>query len=188
MVFRDLGLLVVDEEHRFGVAHKERIKQIKKTIDVVTLSATPIPRTLQMAFTGIRDLSIIETPPSDRLAIRSQVCRFSEDLIREAILREIRRGGQVFFVHNRVQTIGAMEKVLTKIVPVYNDHRERARHPARQYDSDQPGRRPRPGAALPAARPRGSQFPASLRFSPGPERGLTHYRRRAPIGSDSGSE
>ncbi len=117
VVFRDLGLLVVDEEHRFGVAHKERIKQIKKTIDVVTLSATPIPRTLQMAFTGIRDLSIIETPPSDRLAIRSQVCRFSEDLIREAILREIRRGGQVFFVHNRVQTIGAMEKLLTKIVP-----------------------------------------------------------------------
>ena len=115
--FRDLGLLVVDEEHRFGVAHKERIKQIKKTIDVITLSATPIPRTLQMAFTGIRDLSVIETPPADRLAIRTQVCRFSEDLIREAILRELRRGGQVFFVHNRVQTIGAMEKLLSRIVP-----------------------------------------------------------------------
>ena len=108
--FRDLGLLVVDEEHRFGVAHKERIKQLKKTVDVLTLTATPIPRTLQMAFTGIRDLSVIETPPADRLAIRTQVCRFSEDLVREAVLREMRRGGQVFFVHNRVQTIDAMRE------------------------------------------------------------------------------
>ncbi|MDB4433444.1 DEAD/DEAH box helicase [bacterium] len=105
--FRDLGLLVVDEEHRFGVAHKERIKQLKKTLDVLTLTATPIPRTLQLAFTGIRDLSVIDTPPEDRLAIRTQVCRLSESLIREVILREVRRGGQVFFVHNRVQTIGA---------------------------------------------------------------------------------
>ncbi len=115
--FRDLGLLVVDEEHRFGVAHKERIKQIKKTVDVLTLTATPIPRTLQMAFTGIRDLSIMETPPADRLAIRTQVCKFSEEMVREAILRELRRGGQVFFVHNRVQTIGAMEKLLSRVVP-----------------------------------------------------------------------
>jgi transcription-repair coupling factor (superfamily II helicase) len=117
VAFRDLGLLVVDEEHRFGVAHKERIKQLKKTVDVLTLTATPIPRTLQMAFTGLRELSIIETPPADRLAIRTQVCRFSEDLIREAILRELRRGGQVFFVHNRVRTIGAMEKLLARVVP-----------------------------------------------------------------------
>ena len=115
--FRNLGLLVVDEEHRFGVAHKERIKQLKKTLDVITLTATPIPRTLQMAFTGLRDLSVIETPPADRLAIRTQVCRFSESLIREAILRELRRGGQVFFVHNRVQTIDAMEKLLARAVP-----------------------------------------------------------------------
>ena len=115
--FRNLGLLVVDEEHRFGVAHKERIKQLKKTLDVITLTATPIPRTLQMAFTGLRDLSVIETPPADRLAIRTQVCRFSESLIREAILRELRRGGQVFFVHNRVQTIDAMEKLLARVVP-----------------------------------------------------------------------
>jgi len=115
--FRDLGLLVVDEEHRFGVAHKERIKQIKKTVDVLTLTATPIPRTLQMAFTGIRDLSVINTPPADRFAIRTQICRYSDSLIREAILREIRRGGQVFFVHNRVQRIPALAKELERIVP-----------------------------------------------------------------------
>jgi transcription-repair coupling factor (superfamily II helicase) len=115
--FRDLGLLVVDEEQRFGVTHKERIKQLKKTVDVLTLTATPIPRTLQMAFTGIRDLSVINTPPADRLAIRTQVSRFSESLIREAILREMRRGGQVFFVHNRVQTIAAMHKTLQRAVP-----------------------------------------------------------------------
>jgi transcription-repair coupling factor (superfamily II helicase) len=115
--WNDLGLLIVDEEQRFGVAHKERIKKIKKTIDVLTLTATPIPRTLQMAFTGIRDLSVIETPPVDRLAIRTQVCRFDEGLIREAILREIRRGGQVFFLHNRVRTIEAMHEMLGRIVP-----------------------------------------------------------------------
>ena len=77
--YRDLGLLVVDEEHRFGVAHKERIKQLKKTVDVLTLTATPIPRTLQMAFTGARDLSVMETPPADRLAVRTQICRSSEE-------------------------------------------------------------------------------------------------------------
>ncbi|MBW2236289.1 MAG: transcription-repair coupling factor [Deltaproteobacteria bacterium] len=117
VVFRDLGLLVVDEEHRFGVRHKERIKQLKKTVDVLTLTATPIPRTLQMAFTGLRDLSVIETPPENRLAIRTQVCRFSEELVREAILREVRRGGQVFFVHNRVQSIGAFAELLGRVVP-----------------------------------------------------------------------
>jgi transcription-repair coupling factor (superfamily II helicase) len=115
--FRDLGLLVVDEEHRFGVAHKERIKQWKKTVDVLTLTATPIPRTLQQAFAGLRDLSVIDTPPADRLAIRTQVCRFSEPIVREAILREMRRGGQVFFVHNRVQQIGEMQKTLARVVP-----------------------------------------------------------------------
>jgi len=115
--FRDLGLLVVDEEQRFGVAHKERIKKLKKTVDVLTLTATPIPRTLQMAFAGIRDLSVIETPPVDRLAIRTQVCKFDEGLIREAILREIRRGGQVFFLHNRVRTIDAMQQLLARVVP-----------------------------------------------------------------------
>jgi transcription-repair coupling factor (superfamily II helicase) len=115
--FRDLGLLVVDEEHRFGVAHKERIKQIKKTIDVLTLTATPIPRTLQLAFTGVRELSVINTPPADRLAVRTQVSRFDESLIREAILREVRRGGQVFFVHNRVRSIEALAEMLGRLVP-----------------------------------------------------------------------
>jgi transcription-repair coupling factor (superfamily II helicase) len=118
--YRDLGLLVVDEEHRFGVAHKERIKQLKKTVDVLTLTATPIPRTLQMAFTGARDLSVMETPPADRMAVRTQICRSSEDLIREAIRRELRRGGQVFFVHNRVHSIGAVHQMLQNAVPEAN--------------------------------------------------------------------
>ncbi len=117
VAFKDLGLLVVDEEHRFGVTHKERIKQVKQSVDVLTLTATPIPRTLQMAFAGIRDMSVIRTPPPDRLAIRTQVCRFEELLIREAILREVGRGGQVFFVHNRVQSIDAVAELLRRIVP-----------------------------------------------------------------------
>src|SRR5262249_57539225 len=100
VAFRDLGLLVVDEEHRFGVAHKERLKQLKRSVDVLTLTATPIPRTLQMTISGLRDLSVIHTPPPDRLAIRTQVCRFEASLLREAILREVRRGGQgVFLPH-----------------------------------------------------------------------------------------
>ncbi len=117
VAFRDLGLLVVDEEHRFGVTHKERIKQLKQSVDVLTLTATPIPRTLQMAFSGLRDLSVINTPPPDRLAIRTQVCRFDESLVREAILREVRRGGQVFFVHNRVQSIASLAELLERLVP-----------------------------------------------------------------------
>jgi len=117
MAFANLGLLVVDEEHRFGVAHKERIKQIKETVDVLTLTATPIPRTLQLAFAGLRDLSTIQTPPPDRIAVRTQVCRFDESLIREAILREVRRGGQVYFVHNRVRTIGSLAELLARLVP-----------------------------------------------------------------------
>ena len=117
VAFRDLGLLVVDEEHRFGVAHKERIKKLKKTVDVLTLSATPIPRTLQMAFTGVRELSVINTPPEDRYAIRTQVCRFSESLVREAILREVQRGGQVFFVNDRVRSLGHLSEMLARAVP-----------------------------------------------------------------------
>jgi len=120
VTFRDLGLLVVDEEQRFGVAHKERIKRLKRTVDVLTLTATPIPRTLQMAFTGLRDLSVIETPPVDRLAIRTQIARRSDSLIREAVLREIRRGGQVFFVHNRVASIGSVAEMLAEVVPEVN--------------------------------------------------------------------
>ena len=117
VAFRDMGLLVTDEEHRFGVAHKERLKQLRKTVDVLTLTATPIPRTLHMALTGIRDLSTITTPPEDRLSIRTFLTRFDEDIIRQAVLRELQRDGQVFFVHNRVHNISAMARLLTQLVP-----------------------------------------------------------------------
>jgi transcription-repair coupling factor (superfamily II helicase) len=115
--FRDLGLLIVDEEQRFGVKHKEKIKQLKANVDVLTLTATPIPRTLQMSLLGIRDLSIITTPPHDRLAVRTHVAKFNDAVIREAIMREIARGGQVFFVHNRVKTIEEIRQHLEKVVP-----------------------------------------------------------------------
>ena len=117
VVFKDLGLLIVDEEQRFGVAHKEKLKQFRAVVDILTLTATPIPRTLYQSLMGIRDLSIIDTPPVDRLAIKTFVSRSSDELIREAVLRELRRGGQVFFVHNRVQSIGAMADELARIVP-----------------------------------------------------------------------
>ncbi len=115
--FRNLGLLVVDEEHRFGVRDKERIRALRATVDVLTLTATPIPRTLNMALSGIRDLSVIETPPVDRLAIRTYVTRYDETVIRDAILRELERGGQVFFVHNRVESIERMAERLRELVP-----------------------------------------------------------------------
>src|SRR5437660_2913488 len=115
--FRNLGLVVIDEEQWFGVRHKERLKQLRAQVDVLTLTATPIPRTLQMALSGLRDLSTIETPPPDRLAIRTQVVRFGTGIIREAILRELGRGGQAFFVHNRVQDIERMGAWLKDLVP-----------------------------------------------------------------------
>ena len=115
--FRQLGLLIIDEEHRFGVAHKERLKQIKQLVEVLTLSATPIPRTLQMALSGMRDLSLIMTPPPDRVSIRTQVCRFSDEVIRDVILREMRRGGQAFFVHNRVETISEFGEHVRALLP-----------------------------------------------------------------------
>ena len=115
--FKDLGLLVIDEEQRFGVSHKERLKSLRAEVDTLTLTATPIPRTLHMSMTGMRDLSVIETAPVDRLAIRTYVTRFDDDLIRQAILRELQRGGQVYFVHNRVQTIAAMADHLRQLVP-----------------------------------------------------------------------
>jgi transcription-repair coupling factor (superfamily II helicase) len=117
VAFKDLGLLIIDEEQRFGVAHKERLKKYRAVVDIMTLTATPIPRTLYMSLMGIRDLSIIDTPPVDRLAIKTYVARFNDELIHEAVLREIRRGGQVFFVHNRVQSIAAMAEHLQRIVP-----------------------------------------------------------------------
>jgi transcription-repair coupling factor (superfamily II helicase) len=112
-----LGLLVIDEEHRFGVSHKERIKRLKQLVDVLTLSATPIPRTLQMSLLSIRDLSVIETPPENRLSIRTYVSRFDDRVLRAAVLKEMERGGQVFFVHNRVRSINAMAAHLRKVVP-----------------------------------------------------------------------
>jgi transcription-repair coupling factor (superfamily II helicase) len=115
--FKDLGLLVVDEEQRFGVKHKERIKQLRTQVDVLTLTATPIPRTLHMSMSGLRDMSIIATPPQDRRSIRTFVTKFDPPTIREAMLREVQRGGQVFFVHNRVQSIHSMERLLNELVP-----------------------------------------------------------------------
>jgi transcription-repair coupling factor (superfamily II helicase) len=115
--FRDLGLVVVDEEQRFGVAHKERLKQLKKRVDVLTLSATPIPRTLNMSLSGLRDMSLIETPPSDRLAIQTQVAQSSDAVIKSAIDLELSRGGQVFFIHNRVESIDTIAALVKRLVP-----------------------------------------------------------------------
>ena len=117
VAFRGLGLLVVDEEHKFGVRHKERIKEFKKLVDVLTLTATPIPRTLHMSLAGIRDLSIIQTPPLDRQAIQVVLARFGRRVIREAVTQECERGGQVFFVHNRVQGIERMAEFIQGLVP-----------------------------------------------------------------------
>ena len=114
---KDLGLLIVDEEQRFGVAHKERIKQLRTEVDVLTLTATPIPRTLHMSLTGVRDLSMIDTPPEERLPIKTFVGDFDDTLVRQAILRELDRNGQVFFVHNRVQGIEQIAAKIAKIVP-----------------------------------------------------------------------
>ena len=115
--FKDIGLVVVDEEQRFGVAQKERLKHLKKAVDVLSMSATPIPRTLHMSMVGIRDISVIETPPKDRLAIQTAVVPFHDEFIREAIEFETSRGGQVFFVHNRVESIYGMKEYLEKLVP-----------------------------------------------------------------------
>jgi transcription-repair coupling factor (superfamily II helicase) len=115
--FRDLGLVVVDEEQRFGVAHKERLKQLKKKVDVLTLSATPIPRTLNMSLMGLRDMSLIETPPRDRLAIQTQVVQFSESVVKSAVELELARGGQVFFIHNRVESIDTIAALVQRLVP-----------------------------------------------------------------------
>ncbi len=117
VAFRDLGLLVVDEEQRFGVAHKEAIKAMKKTVDVLTLTATPIPRTLQMSLAGLRDMSVIETPPENRLAIQTAVVPFKEGIIATAIHNEMKRGGQVYVVHNRIESIGSMANLLRRLAP-----------------------------------------------------------------------
>ncbi len=115
--FRNLGLLVVDEEQRFGVAHKERIKHMRRNVDVLTMTATPIPRTLNMSLVGIRDMSVIETPPKDRLAIQTNVVRFDQALIARVVRTEVARGGQIYFVHNRVESIYAIGDLLARLIP-----------------------------------------------------------------------
>jgi transcription-repair coupling factor (superfamily II helicase) len=118
--FKDLGLVIIDEEHKFGVSHKERLKRMRTQVDVMTLSATPIPRTLHMSLAGVRDMSTIETPPEERLPIKTYVSEESDDLTREAILRELDRGGQVFYLHNRVKDIELVANKLQKLVPEAN--------------------------------------------------------------------
>jgi len=120
VTFRDLGLLIIDEEQRFGVAHKEYLKQKRQEVDVLTLSATPIPRTLHMSLVGIRDVSTMETPPEDRLPIKTYVAEYDDSFIREAILKELERNGQAFFVHNRVETIALVADRLQSLVPEAN--------------------------------------------------------------------
>ncbi|MFC1932248.1 transcription-repair coupling factor [Chloroflexota bacterium] len=117
VVFKDLGLLIIDEEQRFGVAHKEYFKQMRREVDVLTLSATPIPRTLHMSLVGVRDMSVMETPPEERLPVKTYVAEYNERLVREAVLRELERNGQTFFVHNRVQSIAWVANKLRSLVP-----------------------------------------------------------------------
>jgi len=117
VVFQDLGLLVIDEEQRFGVAHKERLKQVRQLVDVLTLTATPIPRTLYQSMTGTRDMSLLQTPPQERLAVETRVARDTDSVIRAAILQELNREGQVFFLYNRVLTIDLMRARLERLVP-----------------------------------------------------------------------
>ena len=117
LIFQDLGLLVVDEEQRFGVRHKERLKQMRAHIDVLAMSATPIPRTLHMSLLGLRDMSVIETPPKDRMAIQTIVAKFDEKLLRTAIEVELERNGQIYFVHNRVETIYELASKIRELVP-----------------------------------------------------------------------
>ena len=115
--FHRLGLLVVDEEQRFGVTHKERIKQMKKNVDVLTMTATPIPRTLHMSLSGIRDMSLIDDPPEGRMAIKTYVKEYDDELVREVILRELDRGGQIYFLHNRVESISHVAEKIRRLVP-----------------------------------------------------------------------
>ena len=120
VVFKDLGLLIIDEEQRFGVAHKEKIKLLKEDGDVLTLTATPIPRTLHMSLIGVRDMSVLEEAPNDRLPIQTFVCEYNEEMVREAIVRELSRNGQVFYVYNRVNNIADVAASVAKLVPEAN--------------------------------------------------------------------
>ena len=117
VAFKDLGLLIVDEEQRFGVAHKERIKQLKSSIDVLTLTATPIPRTLHMSLVGVRDMSVLDSAPEERYPVQTYVAEYSRLMVRDAILRELSRGGQVYFVYNRIQGIETFAQNIKELVP-----------------------------------------------------------------------
>ena len=131
---RDLGLVIVDEEQRFGVRQKELLRQLKLQVDVVSLSATPIPRTLQMSLTGIRDISVIETPPRGRHEVRTYIGEYRDDLVRAAIEKEIARDGQVFYLHNRVETIDQAAEQVRDLVPA-RPHRRGSRPDARARSS-----------------------------------------------------
>ncbi|MDE7232168.1 MAG: DEAD/DEAH box helicase, partial [Lachnospiraceae bacterium] len=120
VAYKDLGLLIIDEEQRFGVAHKEKIKKLKENVDVLTLTATPIPRTLHMSLVGIRDMSVLEEAPEDRLPIQTFVCEYNEELVREAIVRELAREGQIYYVYNRVNNIADIAAALRDLVPEAN--------------------------------------------------------------------
>ena len=115
--FKDLGLVIIDEEQRFGVRHKEHLKKLRFTVDVLTLTATPIPRTLYLALMGGRDISVINTPPSERLPVETRVTHYDDSLIKEAIMKEKKRGGQIFFVHNRINGIERIAKSISSLVP-----------------------------------------------------------------------
>jgi transcription-repair coupling factor (superfamily II helicase) len=115
--FHDLGLLVVDEEQRFGVKHKEKLKQMRMNVDVLTMTATPIPRTLNLSLSGLRDISLIETPPKDRLAIHTVVTPFNRNLITSGIKTELARSGQVYFIHNRISDIDSIAQMIERWVP-----------------------------------------------------------------------
>ena len=227
--FKNLGLLIVDEEQHFGVKHKERLKELKSDVHVLTLSATPIPRTLQLALTGVRELSLIATPPVDRMAVRTFISPFDPLVIRETLLRERYRGGHSFYVVPRIADLAGdpgfpaqpgagtegrrrprpdaarrarrhHERLLRRPVrraAVDVDRRIRARHPDRQHDDRAPRRHVRPGAALPAARPRrplqGARLcavhaagqPQADRHRRAPPEGAAvagHARRRLPAG------
>ncbi len=132
--FADIGLVIIDEEHRFGVRHKEAIKSLRSEIDILTLTATPIPRTLNMSLGGLRDMSLITTPPADRLAVKTFVGEWNDVVIREACLREIKRGGQVYFIHNRVEDIASVEEHLTKLVPEADIRIGHGQMPERQLE------------------------------------------------------
>jgi transcription-repair coupling factor (superfamily II helicase) len=133
--FKDLGLVIIDEEQRFGVRHKERLKEMKGLVDVLTLSATPIPRTLYLSLTGARDVSSIQTAPRERLPVKTEVHEFDEDKIRKAILRELNRGGQVFFLHNRVQTLDLIRRKLVAVLPEARISMAHGQMPERQLES-----------------------------------------------------